>query len=492
MKAEARHEESVDLAHTNSDEGKPYLADHVPFTPEEEKKLLRKIDLRLIPWLSFLYLLSFLDRANIGNARLQGLEKSLGLKDQQYLWALTIFFFPYAAAEPACNILLKGLKPHVWFTAIIVAWAIVMTCMSAMTNYSGILAARFFLGLTEAGLFPGVNYYLSCWYKRNELGLRMAVFFSAATASGAFGGLLAAGIGKLDGKGGMKGWQWLFLLEGIATVFAGAASWWLIQDFPDTAKFLTERERAQVIWRLQRDQQKSAAGEGFSVRSVLRAFFDVKVLLACVIYIGCLGPLYAFSLFLPTIISTLGYSGTTAQLYSVAPYVVAAFGTICLGYIGDRFGYRSLLNMLSSTIAIIGFALLLGERNKNIQYLGTFLGALGVYPTIPLTISLFSGNLEGSYKRGVAIGIFISAGNFQGAVSSNIFRAKDKPRYILGHSVVIGYLCLVFFGSFATFLYLRWEMAARRAGKRNYRIEGKSQHEIDQLGDLHPDFVYQY
>jgi nitrate/nitrite transporter NarK len=299
-------------------------------------------------------------------------------------------------------------------------------------------------------------------------------------------------LGKLDRKGGLRGWQWLFLLEGLATVLAGVASWWLVHDFPDTARFLSERERAQVIWRLKQDQQKSAGGEGFSMRNVVAAFLDTKVLLACFIYMGCLGPLYAFSLFLPTIISTLGYSGTTAQLYSVAPYVVAAFGTICLGFIGDRYGYRSLLNMMSCTIAIIGFALLLGSQNSHVQYLGTFLGALGVYPTIPLTISLFSGNLEGSYKRGVAIGIFVSLGNFQGAVSSNIYRRKDRPRYKLGHSVVIAYLCMIWIGSLVTFFYLRWEMAARRAGKRNYRLEGKTQEQIDQLGDLHPDFVYQY
>lgn len=186
-----------------------------------------KVDLWLIPWLSFLYLLSFLDRTNIGNARLAGLEDNLNMKSGDYNNSLTIFFVSYALVEPITNALLKKLTPRIFFTIVIIAWGTIMTLMGLVHNNSGLLTARFFLGVAEAGLFPGVNYYLSCWYKSSEIGVRSSIFFSAAALAGSFGGLLAAAIAKMDGISGKPGWAWIFILEGLATVVAGVFCWWL-------------------------------------------------------------------------------------------------------------------------------------------------------------------------------------------------------------------------------------------------------------------------
>ena len=131
------------------------------------------------------------------------------MEGHDYNNTLTIFFISYALAEPVTNVLLKRLTPRVFFTSIILVWGLVSTLMGLVHNYEGLLAARWFLGLAEAGLFPGVNYYLSCWYKRSELGLRAATFFSAAALAGSFGGLLAAAIAQLDGAGGKNGWAWM-------------------------------------------------------------------------------------------------------------------------------------------------------------------------------------------------------------------------------------------------------------------------------------------
>lgn len=128
-----------------------------------------------------------------------------------YYAVLTIFFVSYALFEPLTNILLKRLRPSIFLPLIMVAWGIVMVCMGLVTNYEGMMAARFFLGLTEAGLFPGVNYYLSCWYKRSEFGIRAAIFFSAAALAGSFGGLLAAAIAQMAGVAGKPGWAWIFV-----------------------------------------------------------------------------------------------------------------------------------------------------------------------------------------------------------------------------------------------------------------------------------------
>jgi len=139
------------------------------------------------------------------------------------------------------------------------------------------MAARWFLGLTEAGLFPGINYYLSCWYKREEFGVRAAIFFSAAAVSGSFGGLLAAAIEKMDGAGGKPGWAWIFILEGIVTVLFGFASIWMVHDFPDLATFLSDQDRARVVRRLKMDQQSSAEHEEFKMQYVWMAMKDYKM-----------------------------------------------------------------------------------------------------------------------------------------------------------------------------------------------------------------------
>jgi MFS family permease len=149
-----------------------------------------------------------------------------------------------------------------------------------------------------------VSFYLSCWYKRSEYGIRAAVFFAAATVSGAFGGLLAAAIGSnMGGVGGKAAWTWIFILEGLATIVAGVASFWIVQDFPDTAKFLNERERAAVIRRLQADDQFSAAGEGLKINALWASLKEPRLYVAMLMYAGADMPLYAFSLFLPSIIN---------------------------------------------------------------------------------------------------------------------------------------------------------------------------------------------
>ena len=146
-----------------------------------------------------------------GNAKIEGLQKDLHLTNGQYNTTLTIFFISYAVFEPITNVLLKRLQPRIFIPIIMVLWGLVMTLMGLVENYSGLLAARWFLGLAEAGLFPGIAYYLSCWYKRSEFGVRMAIFFSAAAVSGSFGGLLAAAISRMKGTGGKKGWAWIFV-----------------------------------------------------------------------------------------------------------------------------------------------------------------------------------------------------------------------------------------------------------------------------------------
>ena len=196
-------------------------------------------------------------------------------------------------------------------------------------------------------------------------------------------------------------------------------------------------------------------------------------------------PLYAFSLFIPTIIASLGtYSTVNAQLLTIPPYAAAAIATVAIGYVADRTKQRGLCNIATSLLAIIGFAMLLSGRSAGVSYAGIFLGAMGIYPCIANTIVWGANNTEGVYKRGVVLGIFIGWGNLNGIVSSNIYLTRNAPRCIPGHSVVLAYLTVFLFGgSIALHLLLRRENALRRRGERDHWVEGKSEKEIDMLGD---------
>jgi len=456
-----------------------------------DKALLRKLDWQLIPWLSFLYLISFLDRTNIGNAKVDGLQQDLKMTNGQYNASLTIFFVSYSVFEPLTNVLLKKLRPSVFLPVIMILWGICMTCMGLVHNYAGLMTARWWLGVAEAGLFPGVNYYLSCWYKRSEFGIRAAIFFSAAALAGSFGGLLAAGIAQMAGVGGKPGWAWIFILEGLVTILVGIASYWMVHDFPAEATFLSPDDRARVLRRLRADKQASASHEDFQMRYFWQSAKDWKTLMFAIIYMGADGSLYAFSLFLPSIIAGMGYKSTTANLLSVPPYAVAAVVTVAVGYIADRTQQRGYCNMVVSIFGIVGFAMLIGSGSPNVQYAGTFLGAVGIYPTIANTVTWAANNVEGVYKRGVTLGFVIGWGNINGVVSSNIYRTKDKPRYFLGHGVVLAYLALwLLGGSVATRILLARENKKRMQGHRDAWIQGKNEQEVEDMGDQRPDFLY--
>jgi len=156
------------------------------------------------------------------------------MKGLDYNVALAIMFPFYVAAEIPSNMMMKRLRPSVWLTVIMISWSTVMICMGFVRNYSGLLASRAFLGLAEGGLFPGVSYFITMWYRRHECGTRLALFFSAATAAGAFGGLIARGISWMKGVGGYAGWRWIFILEGLLTLVVGSVSYWAIKDYPAT------------------------------------------------------------------------------------------------------------------------------------------------------------------------------------------------------------------------------------------------------------------
>ncbi|GAA5932880.1 hypothetical protein JCM1841_004624 [Sporobolomyces salmonicolor] len=466
-------------------------------TPEEETKLYRKIDRRVMPILALLYLLSFMDRGNIGNARLNGLETDLKMTSAQYNLALSCFFITYCFFEVPANIFLKKTKPSYWLGGITLVWGIVMACMGVVQSFGGLLATRLCLGIAEAGLFPGVVLYLSLWYPRHISQSRVAFFFGAATLAGAFSGLLAYAIGHMSGVGGYNGWRWIFILEGLATFLAGVLALFTISDFPQTVKWLTEEEREWVVWRLATDGTSVGEAHLVSKKYIWAAFKDPQIYLAVGYYLGVVVPLYSISLFMPTLINAFGdFTTPQVQLLTIPVYFVAFIFVMSSALVADRMKKRFVFVLLDLLLCLIGLIINLTPAPMGVRFFGLFLLASGAYGGLPTTVTWLSNNLSGSTKRGVGSAFQIGIGNLGALVSSNVYRAQDAPDYHMGHGIVlgfvgVGFICAPLYALYLTRLNARKEREQAEQDalpdheKRVYTVQ-----ELRDLGDRAPEFVY--
>ncbi|CRG86584.1 putative transporter C1002,16c [Talaromyces islandicus] len=458
-----------------------------------EKALLRKLDWRLLPPLTLLYLLSFLDRSNVGNAKLEGLATDIKMTGDQYLTGLTLYFIGYVLFEIPCNIILKRTTPRLWLPTITLFWGIVATLLGVVHNYAGYLVSRFFLGVTESGLFPGVVFYLSMWYKRNEQHFRISLFFSAASLAGAFGGVLAWGIGHMENVGGYRGWRWIFILEGLLTVVVSAVSYLLVYNYPATAEFLTEKEREFIQFRLKYDSD-ATVDEGFSWAAVLTALKDPKVWLYGLGFHTVSLPLYTLSLFLPTIISGLGYSSASAQLLSVPPYAVAFVLVVTVAIFSERTHLRAPFIMTTSALGIIGYIILLSAPSPGSSYVGIIFAAAGIYPSTAIVLSWPANNVSGQTKRAVANAMQISIGNLGAVMGTQLYRSEWSPRYFVGHGVALAYLAANIVVTGTLWLVLSKENKKKEEIRRSQGLaplEEVGAAEGGFLGDEDPRWVFQ-
>lgn len=435
-----------------------------------------------------------MDRGNIGNAKIEGLETQLGLIGNQYNIALTMYFIPYCVFECPANLVLKKFRPSRWLPGITAMWGIIVTLMGLVKTYPQLVGVRACLGVVEAGLFPGAVYYLSLWYPRFQLQMRIGLFFGAASIAGAFSGLFAYAISFMNGIGGLQGWSWIFILEGLMTFVTGVFAFFVMVDFPATAKFLTPEERAFVIWRKKYDNSSVGEEEHFEMRHLWSALSDWQVWLHILIYMSVVAPLYGITFFLPTIIHTFGYNDAISELLSVPPYVCATIILYLFSHFSDKIKMRFPFIYAGLLMCLIGFAINIADVPTGVKYFGTFWCVAGSYAAFPGVVAWLGNNLAGQYKRGIGMALHIGIGNFSGAMACNIYRGQDSPRYIIGHAIElmfvgIGLICV----PIAVVCYNRInsqrdaaEKAALESGEGNkYSVQ-----EIRMLGDRAPDFRY--
>lgn len=298
-----------------------------------EKLYLRKVDVWLVGFYSIVYIFRVIDSANYSNAAIINLENGTGIKKQlgftpsQWTWTLSIFSYSYMIFEPSNTILLKTFKPSVWMFVLILLWGVSACSSAAAQNFSGMMCARFAIGAAEAGFFPAVLYHMAFWYKPSELPQRIAIFYSVGQLSSALSGLLAYAISFMDGLGGLPGWRWLFLIEGLPAIILAFVALFKLPDYPETSRLLTEAEREYARTRLDRAAPTGKKGhwDWNSLRLLVRdpAFYSFSIFWICH-GIGGFGVGFA----LPTVIYELGFTTTAkSQLMNIVSLFCTLFGS---------------------------------------------------------------------------------------------------------------------------------------------------------------------
>ncbi|KAH7176985.1 major facilitator superfamily domain-containing protein [Dactylonectria macrodidyma] len=456
-----------------------------------EKQLVRKLDRHLVPLIMLLYTVSFLDRVNIGNARLYGLEEDLGLHGNQFQLCVSILFVTYLLFEVPSNLVLKIFTPSRWIAFIAVGWGIVATLTGLVNSFGALVAVRLILGALEAGLFPGLNVYLTFFYTKQELALRVGYLFVSAAIAGSLGGLLAYGIGQMEGIQGMSGWRWIMIIEGIPSVLLGVVTWFLLPNGPETAYFLTEDEKKLMVVRFRRYYGDTESAQQFSRKDMMSAFTDWKVYMFCIAQFGVDTMLYGFSTFLPTIIRGLG-TWTTAevQLLTIPCYALGAVAYMGTAFLSDRMQKRGLFCVVFGTISVVGYGVLLSDSSAGVHYFGCFMVAAGLYVVVGLPLAWLPNNTPRYGKRTTANGMQLTTGNASGIMAPFIYLSAEGPRYIKGNAVS---LCMVAMAvgiyGFMVFWFSR-ENKKRDEGVGRATHEDMTDDELAELGDESPHFRY--
>ncbi|KAF8854573.1 major facilitator superfamily transporter [Acephala macrosclerotiorum] len=462
------------------------------WTEADEKRIRGKMDRRIVPTVLALYLMCFIDRANIGNARIQGMQKDLDLIGYRFNWALTIFYLAYIGTEIPSNLVLKLVGARIFLPSIVISFGLICMCHAFLTNFDGLLAARFFLGLAEGGTLPGIAYYLSCFYRRHELLFRVGIFIQGATLAGAFGGLLAAGLSPIPKWGvasrPIYNWRNIFFFEGLFTLLVSGLAIFILPSTPNKCKFLSEKDRYIALERINREHKETAA-EKTQPHHVKRGLMNINNVLCGLGYLVINVSVQSFSLFLPTILNALGWTALKTQFYSVPPYAVACIWSVIIFRLSDKYKRRGIFLVLGSVLAMIGYALLATSKSNSVKYGAVFLASCGAFPGGPIFLSWGLNNAAGQSVRAVSGAYIVSIGSTGALVAVWTYLTKDAPLYKRGHYINIGASCMAGLIAVVAILYTKWENRQREQGKRDGRLVLNEEEKVE-LGYRHPEFRY--
>jgi MFS transporter, ACS family, tartrate transporter len=375
---------------------------------------LAKARRRLLPFLFLLYVISYLDRINVGFAALQ-MNAALGFSGVTYSLGAGIFFLSYTLLEIPSNVILARVGARLWIARIMITWGLVSASMMFVRTATAFYVLRFALGAAEAGFFPGIIYCLTRWFPRRERARAIAGFMTAVVVAGIIGGPISGALLSLDGAGGLAGWQWLFVVEGLPAVVLGIVVLRALPEQPSDARWLTPEEQRALTERLV--EEASAASTVHSIRGALTSG---RVWMLAAVYFTIPVLLYAFSFWLPQIIrSASGASDFAVGWLSAIPYAVAAIGMVIIGRNSDRTGERRWHIALSAIVGGAAFALSGFVHGIVPSIAALSLAILGLAAMLG-PFWAFATSFLGGIGAAAGIALVNSVGNVGGFVGPNI------------------------------------------------------------------------
>ncbi|GAQ40409.1 hypothetical protein AtubIFM55763_003241 [Aspergillus tubingensis] len=427
------------------------------YTKEEEDGVIKQFDRKLVPFLALLYLLSFLDRSNIGNAKIAGLADDLHLSSSQYEWLLTAFYITYILFE-WMTLMYKLVPPHIYIALCVCGWGLVASLQSLATSFGALVFLRAALGITEAAFGPGVPFYLSLFYKREELAFRNGLFISAAPLASSFASSLAWIIVRVSDNGPIAPWRTLFLVEGFPSIVVAVFAWMLIPDTPGSASFLNPRQRAIAQLRMDElkpnhkpHQQPSQQRKSFNWKEVKKTLTDPKSYITAFMFFACNVAFSSMPVFLPTIIQDMGYTSLTSQALSAPPYLLSFLTVLLTSHLSDRTRTRSpylIFHALLSATAYLAIALagyfhshLPPAIHVAIRYLAVYPATSGFFSAITLIITWTMDNRPANEGKGASVALLNVIGQCGPLLGTRLYPESQGPWYVAGMAVCAG--CMV-------------------------------------------------
>ncbi|KAI9152345.1 transporter [Paramyrothecium foliicola] len=416
------------------------------------KKLVRKIDLIILPIIGILYILNYIDRQNLAAAKLQGIMEDLNMTTQQFATAISILFVGYLPFQIPSNLIIAKIsRPGLYICCAVITWGTISAAMAAAKTYGQLLAIRATLGIAEAVFFPGAIYYLSAWYTKTELGKRIAALYIAQQVGNAFGGLFAAGIFQLDGAHGIRGWQWLFIIEGVATVGIGAICAFFMPEFPYNSRILSPLQRDLAVWRV---ESGAGAAEGNEKESVLKSFGKalkdpkLQILIFCNFLSQAQG---SIANYFPTIVASLGFESTITLLLTAPPYVLAGAVYYVLMWYSDRKNTAYPIILMCIAIAVVMYIIPLATVNVGARYFSMMIlpfASVGPQLVLYKTINLHLA--RPTSKRAAASALVNAIGGTSNIWASYLYYAP--PQFFAAFGTLMG--CALLFA--VTITFYRW------------------------------------
>ncbi|KAK5044952.1 hypothetical protein LTR84_010324 [Exophiala bonariae] len=460
-----------------------------------ERKLVWKADGTIIPLAGLIYLVAYLDRNSIGLANVMGMSKDLGITNAQYYNCLMMFYIGYIVFMFPGNIGLRILPPHYILGGCALLFGAFLTAMSSAQGYETVLAMRVLLGATQA-FIQGLGLYCSMWYKRDEVATRSAIYYGAATISGAFSGLIAYAVQKsltLE-RTGKEPWRWLFIIEGSMALFVGALVVIFLPRFPDQLRgrkhWLFTPEEVELA--IQRMRSYNTVGAKVSARQALKTLKDPKCWLFGLTNAGIATGIASVGLFLPTFVKEFGFSRERSLLFSVIPYACATAVLPVLAKISDCVNRKGTFLIGTLSTVAVGYILLMSVSSTNVKIFAACLITSGLYPSVIFLITWLGVNTGGFTKRGTTWAVAEVFGQCFSIMGTHIY--DGPPRFIKGHAIVLGFILLGIFNSCVLIWWMNRENKRKDAEEQEYRDRGEvhphASKSLEEVQDAHISFRY--